>query len=112
MLIPSLALGALIGGAVGEVMQVSGAISGDTTIFVVAGMAAFMGAAFGTPLTAAVLALELTCADARASLYILAAVIVASAAASLLKRKPLYEFMIADDFFPGSFSDKLFLENA
>ena len=112
LLIPSLALGALIGGAVGEVMHVSGAISGDTTIFVVAGMAAFMGAAFGTPLTAAVLALELTCADARASLYILAAVIVASAAASLLKRKPLYEFMIADDFFPGSFSDKLFLENA
>ena len=97
LLIPSLALGALIGEAVRLAFSFMGVGAEYTTLFAVVCMAAFLGAAFGTPMSAAVLALELTGAGAEAFIYVAAGVFVAFVTAELMKRNPLYEFMLASD---------------
>ena len=94
MLIPALALGALIGGLGRTVFAGVGVTEEYTAIFVVAVMAAFLGAAFGTPLSSAVLALELTGASTESMIYIAVSVFIAFIVAEVLKRKPLYEFII------------------
>lgn len=55
ILLPSLALGANIGSIVGSLLPLL-----DLRIFVVAGMASFLGALIQAPLTAAILVLEIT----------------------------------------------------
>lgn len=97
LLIPSLALGALIGEAIRLAFSFMGVGAEYTTLFAVVCMAAFLGAAFGTPMSAAVLALELTGAGAEAFIYVAAGVFVAFVTAELMKRNPLYEFMLASD---------------
>ena len=97
LLIPSLAIGALVGEAVRAAFAFAGVGTEYTSLFTVVCMAAFLGAAFGTPMSAAVLAIELTGADAEAYLYIAAGVFVAFVTAELMKRNPLYEFMIESE---------------
>ncbi len=94
LLIPSLALGAILGALGRTAFDGLGVTEEYSAFFTVAIMAAFLGAAFGTPLTSAVLAIELTGAPAESVIYIAVSVFIAFIVAEVLKRRPLYEFMI------------------
>lgn len=94
LLIPSLALGAVIGGLGREAFAFVGVTEEYSALFTIAIMAAFLGAAFGTPLCSAVLAIELTGANPSAIIYIAVSVFIAFIVAESLKRRPLYEFIM------------------
>ena len=93
LLVPMLTLGALIGSLLGNLFIAIGVPDDLYTTFVVISMSAFLGALFRTPITAVVLAIELT-GSASGILTIGLEIFIAYVVAELLMRKPIYDVLL------------------
>ncbi len=93
LLVPMLTLGALIGSLLGNLFIAIGVPDDLYTTFVIISMSAFLGALFRTPITAVVLAIELT-GSTSGILTIGLEIFIAYVVAELLMRKPIYDVLL------------------
>lgn len=93
--IPLLAIGALIGGAMGKLFIVMGMDSGLYTTIVMIGMVSFMGSSTRAPLTAMIFILESTW-QFNNLLYVAVAVFVAFFIPEILRVEPIYDVLLEE----------------
>ncbi|MBO5775940.1 MAG: chloride channel protein [Clostridia bacterium] len=93
LLVPMLTLGALLGALLGNIFIALGIPENYYATFVIISMSAFLGALFRTPITAVVLAVEIT-GSTSGILTIGLEVFIAYIIAELLMRKPIYDVLL------------------
>jgi len=92
--LPMLAIGALIGGILGEAAALLGLGYGYAANFVIIGMVGFFTAVVRAPITGAILVSEMSGSFSHFPALILVS-IVASLVASLLRSEPIYDALLA-----------------